>query len=87
MVVIDDQMAINICDEIIQGMNKMIHSPQNTSISGMPGGAGQLYRQQLAQAAGVNAALVKTQCDRRRLMTKKSEGSTTIYNVQGDNAR
>lgn len=85
-VVIDDQMAINICDEIIQGMNNMIHSPQNTSIPAMPGSE-HLYRQQLAQAVGVNAALVKTQIDRRRLMTKKSEGSTTIYNVQGDNAR
>jgi hypothetical protein len=86
-VVIDDQMAVNLCDEIIQGMNNQVHSSQNTPVAGMPGGTEQLYRQLLAQAVGVNAAWVKTQIDRRRLMPKRMEGSTTIYNVQGDNAR
>lgn len=86
-VVIDDQMAVDICDEIIRTMNNLIHSSENTRIAGMPAGTEQQYRQLLGQAVGVNAALVKTQIDRRRLMRRKSEGATTIYNVQGDNAR
>jgi hypothetical protein len=86
-VTIDDQMAVDICDEIIHNMNNLIHSSQNAPVAGMPGGTEQLYRQLLAQAVGVNAAFVKTQIDRRRLMPKRTEGPITIYNVQGDNAR
>lgn len=86
---IDDQTAVNICDEIIQGMNNMIFSSENPipMPSGMPGSSNDSFRQLLAQSVGVNAASMKTQIDRRRLMTKRNEGSTTIYNVQGDNAR
>ena len=31
---VDDQMAINICDEVIQGMNQMIHSSSGTPLVG-----------------------------------------------------
>jgi hypothetical protein len=84
---VDDQMAINICDEVIQGMNQMIHSSSATPLVGLTGQTASLYPTQLANNVGINAAWVKTRIDRRRLMSKKSEGSTTIYNVQGENAR
>jgi hypothetical protein len=84
---IDDSMAVDICDEVIQGMNQMVHSSKGTSLVGLTGITESLYPNMLAQAVGVNAAWVKTRIDRRRLMAKKNEGSTTIYNVQGDNAR
>jgi hypothetical protein len=86
-IVVDDQTAINICDQIIQGMNNMIHSSTGTPIPGMPAGSEALHQQLLEKNIGLSANLVKTQVDRRRLVAKKTKGSTTIYNVQGDNAR
>ena len=84
---IDDQMSVNICDEVMQGMNQMIHSSEGAPLVGLTGLTESMYPAQLANAIGVNASWIKTRIDRRRLMSKKSEGSTTIYNVQGDNAR
>jgi hypothetical protein len=84
---IDDLMAVNICDEVIQGMNQMVHSSKDVPLVGLPSMTQSLYPSMLVQAVGINAAWVKTRIDRRRLMAKKTEGSTTIYNVQGENAR
>jgi hypothetical protein len=87
-IAIDDQMAINICDEVIQGMNQLVYNSKCPSFVGSaPSGLESQYPTIVAQAVGLSANLVKTEIDRRRLMTKKNEGSTTIYNVQGDNAR
>lgn len=87
-IAIDDQMAINICDEVIQGMNQLIYNCKGPSFGGSaPSGLESQYPTMVAQAVGLSANLVKTQIDRRRLMAKKNEGSTTIYNVQGENAR
>ena len=41
----------------------------------------------VTQAVGLSANLVKTEIDRRRLMTKKESSPTTNYYVQGENAR
>ncbi len=86
-IIVDDQTAINICDQIIQGMNNMVHSSTRTPIPGMPAGSEALHQQLLEKNISLSANLVKTKIDRRRLMAKKTEGSTTIYNVQGENAR
>lgn len=86
-IVVDDQTAINICDQIIQGMNNMVHSSTRIPMPGMPAGSEALHQQLLEKNISLSANLVKTKIDRRRLMAKKSEGSTTIYNVQGENAR
>ena len=89
-VVIDDQMAVNICDDAMQGMNQMVAAARkHTFIQGMPVSATAAYPQLVARNVGISAAWVKTQIDRRRLLPKKNEVSTitTIYNVQGDNAR
>ena len=87
-IAIDDQMAVDICDEIIQGMNQLAFNCKCPTWGGsVPSGLESDYPRMVAQAVGLSANLVKTQIDRRRLMVKKTEGSTTIYNVQGDNAR
>ncbi len=41
----------------------------------------------VAQAVGLSANLVKTEIDRRRLMTRKESSPITTYYVQGENAR
>lgn len=85
-VMIDDQMAVDICDGIMQGVNQMVYSANSPhpTLSPTP-----QYRELVAQMHGVSAAWVKTQIDRRRLAPKKPEAPsiTTIYNVQGDHAR
>ena len=87
-VAIDDQMAVNLCDEVIQGMNQLIYNCKCPTFGGSaPTGLESQYPKMVAQAVGLSANLVKTQIDRRRLMAKKNEGPTTIYSVQGDNAR
>jgi hypothetical protein len=47
------------------------------------------YSKLLGEEVGLSSDEIRTQIDRRRLMPKKTEGPsiTTIYNVQGDNAR
>lgn len=85
---IDDQMALNMCDEAAQGMNQMIYSTKSPAFGGMPPMFPDTqYRRMVEQAVGINAAALKTRIDRRRLMPKKKEGPMTIYNVKGDNAR
>jgi hypothetical protein len=86
---IDDLMAVDMCDEVIQGMNQIIHSPKDDTLVGLPALTTSLYPGILTKEIGISADWVKTQIDRRRLMPKKPEGPsvTTIYNVQGDNAR
>jgi hypothetical protein len=87
-VAIDDHMAINICDEIIQGMNQMVYNAKCPSFgSSLPSGLESHYSKMVAQAVGLSANLVKTQIDRRRLMTKKESSPSTNYYVQGENAR
>jgi hypothetical protein len=87
-IAIDDQMAVNICDEVIQGMNQVVHKCKCATFGGSaPAGLESQYPRMVAQAVGLSANLVKTQIDRRRLMAKKNEGPTTIYSVQGDHAR
>jgi hypothetical protein len=87
---VDDQMAITLCDQIIQGMNNLIHSTTNSLIPGMPAGSEALYKQFIAKHLSLSANSVKTEIDRKRFMAKKKTEApsiTTIYNVQGDNAR
>lgn len=86
---IDDQLAATITREITIGVQRMVAAAKNHSFRGVPPNATAAYPQMIAHNVGVSAAWVKTQVDRRRLMPKKSEGPsiTTIYNVQGDNAR
>ncbi len=86
---IDDLMAVNICDEVVQGMNQIVHSSKDDTLVGLPALTTSRYPGMLAKEVGISAAWVKTQIDRTRLMPKKNEGPsiTTIYNIQGDNAR
>jgi hypothetical protein len=87
-VAIDDQMAVNLCDELMQGMNQLVYNCKCPRFGGSAQtGLESQYPRMVAQAVGLSANLVKTQIDRRRLMAKKNEGPTTIYSVQGDNAR
>jgi hypothetical protein len=86
-ITIDDWMAANLCDEIVQGMKQTIYSCKFPTFNGsLPVGLESQYPRMVEQAVGLSANLVKTEIDRRRLMAKKTEGSTT-YNVQGENAR
>lgn len=84
---VDDQMAITLCDQTIQGMNNMIDSKTSSLIPGMPAGSEALYQQLLEKNISLTADSVKTRIDRRRLMAKKTEGSAKISKVQGENAR
>jgi len=84
---VDDQMAINICDEIIQGTNNLIYSAKKPNVPGLPAGSEQLYQQMIQKYLAVSANLVKTKIDRRRLMARKNDSPTTNYYVQGENAR
>jgi hypothetical protein len=84
---IDDQAAINICDEVIQGMNQMVNNCKCPSFGSAPSGLESQYPRMVAQAVGLSANLVKTEIDRRRLMTKKDSVPTTNYYVHGENAR
>ena len=87
-VAIDDHMAINICDDLIQGMNQLVYNCKCPSFGGSaPSGLESEYPRMVAQAVGLSANLVKTKIDRRRLMTKKESSPTTTYYVQGENAR
>jgi hypothetical protein len=87
-IAIDDQMAINICDEVIQGMNQLVYNCKCPSFGGSAqSGLESQYPRIVAQAVGLSANLVKTEIDRRRLMTKKESSPITNYYVQGENAR
>ena len=87
-ITIDDQMAVNLCDDVIQGMNQLVYACKCPTLGGslLSGGDVQ-YRQMVAQAVHLSANLVKTQIDRRRFMAKKKNAPTTNYYVQGENAR
>src|SRR5437899_1983930 len=86
---IDDQMAINMCDDIVQGMKQMAFNCKCPTFGGssVPPGLESQYPRLVEQALGLSANLIKTQIDRRRLMTMKESASTTNYYVQGENAR
>ncbi len=86
-IAIDDQLAINICDDVIQGMNQLVNNCKCPSFGNVPSGLEPQYPRMVAQAVGLSANLVKTEIDRRRLMTKKESSPTTNYYVQGENAR
>jgi hypothetical protein len=85
---IDDLMAVNLCDEVIQQMKQLIFNCKCPTFGGStPMGLESQYPRMVEQAVGLSANLVKTEIDRRRLMAKKNDGPTTIYSVRGDNAR
>jgi len=90
-IVIDDEMATGICFDIMGEATRMTASAAKGHAfpAGMPSSAAAAYPHALEQHVGLSAAWVRTQIDRRRLMPKKNErpSITTIYNVQGDNAR
>jgi hypothetical protein len=87
-IAIDDQMAINICDEVIQGTNQLVYNCKCPSFGGSaPFGLESQYPRMVAQAVGLSANPVKTEIDRSWLMTKKESSPTTNYYVQGENAR
>lgn len=86
---IDDQLAATITGEIMTALDQMVAGAKRHSFRGAMPSATAAYPQMVSHNVGVSPAWVKTQIDRRRLMPKKLEGPsvTTIYNVQGDNAR
>lgn len=86
---IDDQMAINMCDDIVQGMKQMAFNCKCPTFAGstVPLGLESQYPRMVEQALRLSANLIKTQIDRRRLMAKKDNAPTTNYYVQGENAR
>jgi hypothetical protein len=88
-VVIDDQMAADICNEVMRGMSQMVAAVKKNGLRGVPTRAVGAYSQLAEHSVGVSPAWVKTQIDRRRLMPKKPDvpSITTIYSVQGENAR
>ena len=87
-IAIDDHMAINICDEVIQGMNQLVNNCKCPSFGGSTqSGLESQYPRMVAQTVGLSANLVKTEIDRRRLMTKKESSPITNYYVQGENSR
>jgi hypothetical protein len=86
-ITIDDQMAINICDDIVQGMKQLTHNCNCPRFSSLPAGMDSQYPRLVEQAVGLSANLVKTKIDRRRLMAKSAGGSATGYNAQDENAR
>ncbi|MGA9508661.1 MAG: hypothetical protein WBV55_08460 [Candidatus Sulfotelmatobacter sp.] len=88
---IDDEMATRLSYDIVGEASQMIDREAKTRAfpAGMPPNALAVYAHALEQNVGISAAWVRVQIDRMRHMPKKSEGPsvTTIYNVQGDNAR
>lgn len=86
---IDDSMAINMCDDIVQGMKQMVFNCKCPTMGGSSISLGlePQYPRMVEQALGLSANLIKTQIDRGRLMAKKNNSPTTNYYVQGENAR
>ena len=86
---IDDSMAINMCDDLVQGMKQMTFNCKCPTFGGSSVSLGlePQYPRMVEQALGLSANLIKTQIDRRRLMAKKHNSPTTNYYVQGENAR
>lgn len=86
---IDDSMAVNICDDIVQGMKQMAFKCKYPTLGGsvVSRRLEPQYLGLVEQALGLSANLIKTQIDRRRLMAKKNSSPTTNYYVQGENAR
>jgi hypothetical protein len=86
---IDDAMATDMCYDIMGEVDQIAGKEARRAFPGMSPNAAAQYPNLLAQNLGASVAWARTQIDRRRLMSKKSEGtsSTTIYNVRGDNAR
>ena len=68
---VDHQMAINICNELIQGMNNLIYSSKKPNVLGLPEGSEQLYQQMLKKHTTVSANLVKTEIERRLMAREK----------------
>jgi len=87
-IAINDQMAINICDDVIQDMNQLVYNCKCPPFGvSTPSGLESQYPRMVAQAVGLSANLVKTEIDRRRLRTKMERSPITNYYVQGENAR
>lgn len=84
---ITDQMAGEICDEVMAGVNQRLSGASRHVFPGMPEQAAAMFPQLLGQHSGISVAWVKTQIDRSRLMAKKKHVQTVVYNVHGDNAR
>ncbi len=85
---IGDQMAIDMCDDVVQGMKQMAYNSKCPTFGGStPSGLESQYPRMVEQTIGLSANLIKTQIDRRRLMAKKQNSPTTNYYVQGENAR
>jgi hypothetical protein len=88
-ILVDDTMATDICFDIMGEVTQMIAKATKANVfpAGMPPNAVAVYPQALEQHVGVSTAWVRTQIDRRRLMTKKESSPITNYYVQGENAR
>lgn len=84
---ITDQMAGEICDEIITAANNRLSSASRHVFHGLPMQATALFPQLLGQHSGISTAWVKTEIDRRRLLAKRNSSQTTNYYVRGENAR
>src|SRR6266852_7014805 len=69
-------------------MNQLVYNCRCPSLGGgAPAGLESQYPKMVAQAVGLSANLLKTEIDRRRLMTKKESSPITNYYVHGENAR
>jgi hypothetical protein len=84
---ITDQMAGEICDQVIAAANNRLASASRHVFHGVPVQATAMFPQLLGQHSGISTAWVKTEIDRRTLMAKKNISPTTNYYVQGENAR
>lgn len=85
---ITDQLAREICDQVIAAANtRLSGAGRSQRFQGMPAQASSVFPQLLERHSGISGAWVKTQIDRRRLTVTKNSGQTTIYYLQGENPR
>ncbi len=85
---VDDEMATCLSLDLVGEASQMIDKEaKSRPFAGM--GMMGAYARALEQSVSISAVWARVQIDRRRLVPKNHEHPpvTTIYNVQGDNAR
>jgi len=68
---IDDQMATDICGEVVEEMNRQICGASANNWRLPTGGTAVTISRMVAQAVSLSANLIKLRSTGRRLMTKK----------------
>jgi hypothetical protein len=90
-ITIDDDMAKGISNQVMESVAVMVKKAPAPAFPGStPSGLETHYPRMVEQNLGLSFAWVKTEIDRRRLMAKKTEVSSTsinVYHVQGSNNR